>query len=135
MKIEPVTLTEEVVFYDTDCGGVVSNIAYLRYVEKARCLLFDQLGMGLKEMSRTRVFPTVVRSEIDYKSPAVLGDSVVVEAEFEKIEKLRIRCRYLLFREEDDAVDERHTFAEAKQVVVLVKMPDGKPTRVPKEWL
>ena len=32
-------LIEEVVFYDTDSGGVVSNIAYLRYVEKARCQL------------------------------------------------------------------------------------------------
>ena len=29
-------ISETVPFYDTDCGGVVSNIAYLRYVEKAR---------------------------------------------------------------------------------------------------
>ena len=26
----------QVMFFDTDCGGVVSNIAYLRFIEIAR---------------------------------------------------------------------------------------------------
>ena len=29
---------EEVMFFDTDCGGVVHNIAYLRFIETARTL-------------------------------------------------------------------------------------------------
>jgi acyl-CoA thioesterase FadM len=30
---------EEVMFFDTDCGGVVHNIAYLRMIETARTRL------------------------------------------------------------------------------------------------
>ena len=32
----------QVMFFDTDCGGVVHNIAYLRFVEIARTLLAEK---------------------------------------------------------------------------------------------
>ncbi|PYK15558.1 MAG: acyl-CoA thioesterase, partial [Verrucomicrobia bacterium] len=38
-------------FFDTDCGGVVSNIAYLRFIEIARTLLAEELGLALTEMA------------------------------------------------------------------------------------
>ena len=63
----------QVMFFDTDCAAVVHNIAYLRFIETARTLLAEQLGMGLVEMARTQIYPVVVRTEIDYKKPAVLG--------------------------------------------------------------
>jgi acyl-CoA thioesterase FadM len=34
---------EEVMFFDTDCGGVVHNIAYLRMIETARTRLATKL--------------------------------------------------------------------------------------------
>jgi acyl-CoA thioesterase FadM len=63
----------QVMFFDTDCAAVVHNIAYLRFIEVARTLLAEQLGMGLTEMARTGLYPVVVRTEIDYRKPAVLG--------------------------------------------------------------
>src|SRR5437879_12037997 len=38
-----------VMFFDTDCGGVVHNIAYLRFIETARTLLDEQLGLRLAQ--------------------------------------------------------------------------------------
>ena len=35
----------QVMFFDTDCAAVVHNIAYLRFIEIARTLLAEQLGM------------------------------------------------------------------------------------------
>jgi acyl-CoA thioester hydrolase len=37
----------QVMFFDTDCGGVVSNIAYLRFIEIARTNLAEELGLHL----------------------------------------------------------------------------------------
>lgn len=125
------SLTEEVIFCDTDCGGVVSNIAYLRFIEKARCLLFHQLGMPLAGMSRSGVFPTVVRTEIDYLKPARLGDRIRVVATVASIEKVRISCDFELTSDEAGPM---RVFARATQRVVLVKMPEGKPLRPPEEW-
>src|SRR5678816_829449 len=67
----------QVMFFDTDCAAVVHNIAYLRFIEIARTLLAEQLGMGLREMATTGLYPVVVRTEIDYRKPATLGDKLV----------------------------------------------------------
>ena len=48
----------QVMFFDTDCGGVVHNIAYLRFIEIARTLLAEQLGLRLKEMGATQKYPS-----------------------------------------------------------------------------
>ena len=68
--MEPISATEVEIrdviqFYDTDCGGVVSNIAYLRFVERARSVLFGKLGLPLDTMTESGLFPTVIRTEID----------------------------------------------------------------------
>src|SRR5438270_13792411 len=36
----------QVMFFDTDCAAVVHNIAYLRFIEIARTLLAEELGLG-----------------------------------------------------------------------------------------
>ena len=64
---------DEVMFYDTDCGGVVHNLAYLRMIEACRTKLGAKLGMDYKTMSDLQQFAVVVRHEIDYVRPAVLG--------------------------------------------------------------
>ena len=66
-------------FYDTDAGGVVHNIAYLRFVEKARTLLGAKLGLSLKQMSKSGLYAVVTRTEIDYLKPALLGDELTVQ--------------------------------------------------------
>ena len=64
----------QVMFFDTDCGGVVSNIAYLRFIEIARTHLAEELGLAVVEMAQKETYPVVVRTEIDYRRAARLGD-------------------------------------------------------------
>jgi Predicted thioesterase len=70
----------QVMFFDTDCGGVVSNIAYLRFIEIARTHLAEELGLAVVEMAQKETYPVVVRTEIDYRRAARLGDRLVIEA-------------------------------------------------------
>ena len=39
-----------VYFFDTDAGGVVHNLAYLRWIEAVRTDLAEKLGWGIAEM-------------------------------------------------------------------------------------
>lgn len=128
-----IEFSETVPFYDTDCGGVVSNIAYLRYVEKARTVLFARLGMPASEMMATGLFPAVVRTEIDYRSPARLGDEVRVVARLVAVEKVRAICEFRLIATAPEG--EPRPVAAATQVVALVQLPEGRPRRIPSEWL
>lgn len=125
---------EKVMFYDTDCGGVVSNIAYLRFVEKARSALFDALGMTASEMTSSLLFPAVTRTEINYLRPAKLGDGIIVQARVVRFEKVKIHCQFDLLSDRSTN-DSEICFATAVQQVVLVQMPSGRPSRVPLEWI
>ena len=90
-------------FFDTDCAAVVHNIAYLRFIETARTLLAGQLGMSLAEMARSQQYPVVVRTEIDYKRPAVLGDVLAIDGWLERVERIRFWCAFTITRPSDGA--------------------------------
>jgi len=119
----------QVMFFDTDCGGVVHNIAYLRFVEIARTLLAEELGLPLVGMAENQRFPVVVRTEMDYRRGAKLGDKLVVEGWLDHLERVRFWCGFHILRPQDDTL-----IAECRQMLALVEMPAGKVLRLPDEW-
>lgn len=119
----------QVMFFDTDCGGVVHNIAYLRFVEIARTLLVEQLGLALIEMAESQKYPVVVRTEIDYRRAAKLGDRLVIEGWLDRLERVRFWCAFQILRPKDDAL-----IAECRQMLALIEMPTGKLLRLPDDW-
>jgi len=120
---------EEVMFFDTDCGAVVHNIAYLRMIETNRTRLAAMLGMKLRDMAETQLFPVVVRTEIDYRKPARLGDELVITGRLETIERVRFWCSFEMRRPADNAL-----LITCRQSLALVQMPQGKVVRLPAEW-
>jgi YbgC/YbaW family acyl-CoA thioester hydrolase len=118
-----------VMFFDTDCGGVVHNIAYLRFIEIARTLLAEELGLGLSEMAETQKYPVVVRTEIDYRKGAQLGDRLLVEGWLDQLERVRFWCGFRIVRMADKAL-----IAECRQMMVLVEIPGAKLLRLPEAW-
>jgi len=118
-----------VMFFDTDCGGVVHNIAYLRFIETARTLLAEQLGLGLVQMAEDKKYPVVVRTEIDYRRAAKLGDRLVIEGWLDQLERVRFSCAFRIVRPDDDAL-----IAECRQMLALIEMPAAKLLRLPEDW-
>ncbi len=119
----------QVMFFDTDCAAVVHNIAYLRFIETARTLLAEKLGMKLSEMAATQRYPVVVRTEIDYRRPAQLGDHLRIEGWLDRLERVRFWCAFRVTRPADGAL-----IAECRQMLALIQMPEAKLLRLPDEW-
>jgi YbgC/YbaW family acyl-CoA thioester hydrolase len=119
----------QVMFFDTDCAAVVHNIAYLRFIEVARTLLAEELGLGLAQMADTQKYPVVVRTEIDYRRAAKLGDKLVVEGWLDRLERVRFWCAFKIVRPADDTL-----IAECRQMLAIIQMPEAKLLRVPDEW-
>jgi YbgC/YbaW family acyl-CoA thioester hydrolase len=119
----------QVMFFDTDCAAVVHNIAYLRFIEVARTLLAEQLGLGLAQMAETAKYPVVVRTEIDYRRAAKLGDKLTVEGWLDRLERVRFWCAFKIVRPADDTL-----IAECRQMLAIIQMPDAKLLRVPDDW-
>ena len=119
----------QVMFFDTDCGGVVSNIAYLRFIEIARTRLAEKLGLILTEMVEKQTYPVVVRTEVDYRRPAKLGDRLVIEGWLEQAERARFWCGFRINRPKDKVL-----IAQCRQMLALIEMPSGKLLRLPDHW-
>lgn len=122
-------MPQDVMFYDTDAGGVVHNIAYLRFIEACRTRLAAQLGMKLRDMAARQEFAVVVRTEIDYRKPAVLGDELVIRGWLARLERARFWCAFEITRAGDST-----RLVTCRQALALVKMPAGRPLRLPAEW-
>ena len=119
----------QVMFFDTDCGGVVSNIAYLRFIEIARTHLAEELGLAVVEMAQKETYPVVVRTEIDYRRAARLGDRLVIEGWLDHMKRARFWCAFRITRPRDDTL-----IAECRQMLALIEMQTGKLLRLPEHW-
>jgi YbgC/YbaW family acyl-CoA thioester hydrolase len=120
---------EEVMFFDTDAGGVVHNVAYLRFIETCRTRLGARIGLDVRAMAETRQFAVVVRTEIDYRRPAVLADELVVRGWLERVERVRFWCGFSISRPVDGA-----ELVTCRQALALVQLPAGRPIRLPDAW-
>jgi YbgC/YbaW family acyl-CoA thioester hydrolase len=119
----------QVMFFDTDCGGVVSNIAYLRFIEIARTHLAEELGLAVVEMAQKETYPVVIRTEIDYRRAARLGDRLIIEGWLDRFERARFWCAFRITRPQDNTL-----IAECRQMLALIEMPTGKLLRLPEHW-
>ena len=119
----------QVMFFDTDCGGVVSNIAYLRFIEMARTSLAEALGLPLSEMARTQRYPVVVKTEINYRRAAKLGDRLVIDGWLDDLQRARFWCAFQITRPSDNAV-----IADCRQMMALIEMPAAKLLPLPEAW-
>src|ERR1700730_18444029 len=131
MKSEPARVRTEVqvMFFDTDCGGVVSNIAYLRFIEIARTLLAEELGLPLAGRAKTQRYPVVVGTESDYRRAAKLGDRLVIDGWLDQLQRARFWCAFQITRPADGTV-----IADCRQMMALIEMPAAKLLPLPSTW-
>jgi YbgC/YbaW family acyl-CoA thioester hydrolase len=129
--MEPPSLetSVRVMFFDTDAGGMVHNIAYLRFIETNRSLLAEKLGWEMSERLLQGDCPVVVRTEIDYRWPARLWDELVVRGWLDKFERTRFWCGFTITRPSDGQV-----LITCRQTLVVVKLPEMKVQRLPALW-
>ena len=119
----------QVMFFDTDCAAVVHNIAYLRFIEIARTLLAEQLGLPLVQMSEQKRYPVVVRTEINYRRAAALGDRLLVEGWLDELDRVRFWCAFRITRPSDATL-----IADCRQSLAIIEMPSSRLQRLPEAW-
>ena len=111
--------------YDVDYGGVVSNIAYVRWLEDMRHALIERLYPFQRQMAEC-IAPAVVDTHIVYRKPLRFLDQPLGRMSASLGGGVR-----LVF--EAQVVLGPATVATARQECVFLHLPTGRPLRVPKE--
>lgn len=118
-----------VYFFDTDAGGVVHNLAYLRWVEAVRTDLAEKLGWGIGEMlDGEHGCPVLTKTEAEYLRPAKLGDRVRVVSRLEEVGKVRFVV------ESEVSGPKGEIFCRARQELASVDLATGKPRPLREDW-
>ena len=129
MKNPQFILNYDVMYYDTDCGGVVHNLAYLRWVEECRTKMAPNIGIDFIGLIQENRHLVLVSHEVQYKRPAFMGDKIQIHAWVEKVEKSRFWCVFEIRRD-----DGQQVCVKVRQCLALVQMPQGRPQRIPEAW-
>ncbi|EPC04379.1 hypothetical protein L861_03395 [Litchfieldella anticariensis FP35 = DSM 16096] len=85
----PVTVYIE----DTDAGGIVYYVNYLKYMERARSEWLRRCGFTQRELLEIGIQLVVHRLECRYAKPARLDDALLVSADIEDFSSCRLSFR------------------------------------------
>ena len=66
-------------YAETDQMGVVYYANYLKYFERARTQYMEQCGFSVAGLMAEGTVFVVVRTEVDYRSPARYGETILIE--------------------------------------------------------
>jgi acyl-CoA thioester hydrolase len=87
-------------YEDTDCGGVVYYANYLKYFERARTQYLETRGLSVAGLRDQGTQFMVVHAEVDYRSPARYGETLIVETILSEVRQVSVTFAHRL-RERD----------------------------------
>ena len=114
------------VFYeDTDMGGIVYYANYLKFIERARSTLIEEVGIDQLQMKEQGVVFAVRRVEADYIMPALMGDKLTVVSETVSAKPARWTIKQDIMRQDIEIF--------TAEVTLVAIGPKGRPVRLPAE--
>ena len=112
------------IFYeDTDMAGIVYYANYLKYIERARSDIVEQLGVDQRAMRADDIVFVITRVEADYIGSARFGDRLEVQTTH--YAKGAVRWVF----DQDVLLDDKVIFRA--KVIAVCMTTAGKPTRLP----
>lgn len=116
-------MTVPVLPADIDGQNHVNNTVYLRWIQDVATAHWQSLASA---EAQAAIGWVVLRHEIDYRSPASLGDEILLRTWVGKASRLKFER----FTEIRRKIDNKQLLAEARTLWVPVDVRTGKPMRV-----
>ncbi len=116
--------TLRVYIEDTDAGGIVYYVNYLKFMERARTELMRSLGFGKDYIFSHELMFVVRDAAIRYHAPALLDDELTATAAVLELKKASMRLRQSVRRG-------AQLLAEGEVTIACVDREGVKPRRIP----
>ena len=115
-----------VYYEDTDAGGIVYYVNYLKFMERARTERLRNLGFAQSALVGENLLFVVHSSEARYHAPARLDDELFVTADVIELNRASLRFRQQVRRATDEAL-----LCEGQFLVACVRADSLKPRAIP----
>jgi len=124
--VQPFAHRCRVYYEDTDAGGIVYYVNYLKFMERARTERLRDLGFAQSALVGEGLLFVVHSSEARYHAPARLDDELLVSAEVMELNRASLRFRQQVRRATDDVL-----LCEGQFLVACVRADNLKPRAIP----
>ena len=115
-----------VYYEDTDAGGIVYYVNYLKFMERARTERLRALGFAQSQLAEDGLLFVVHSAEARYLAPARLDDEVIVSAQVVELNRVSLRFRQQVWRASDSVL-----LCEGYFLVACVRADNFKPRAIP----
>ncbi|MCL7461581.1 tol-pal system-associated acyl-CoA thioesterase [Pseudomonas sp. NW5] len=115
-----------VYYEDTDAGGVVYYVNYLKFMERARSEWLRALGVVQSQLAQENILFVVHSLDTRYLAPARLDDALQVSAEV-----LELNRASLIFRQQVRRVADDVLLCEGRVTVACVRADSFRPRAIP----
>ncbi|MDY7563807.1 tol-pal system-associated acyl-CoA thioesterase [Pseudomonas sp. RTC3] len=115
-----------VYYEDTDAGGIVYYVNYLKFMERARTERLRELGFAQSELAGENLLFVVHSSEARYHKPARLDDELLISADVIELNRASLRFRQQVRRAADETL-----LCEGQFLVACVRADSLKPRAIP----
>ena len=115
----------KVYYEDTDMGGIVYYANYLKFIERARSTLVEELGVDQLRLQSTGVVFAVRDISAQYLAPARMGDNLLVCSRV----IVTTAARWVL----EQIINRDGMVLFTAEVTIVVIGLGGSPRRLPKE--
>ena len=116
----------KIYYEDTDSGGVVYYANYLKFTERARTNLINDLGFSLKKLSEDYDCLFIVKKmNCDYLHSARLEDELIVQSKFLKINNASFDLEQNILR------NDQIIFTSEITMVCVSSL--GQPKKIPQD--
>jgi 4-hydroxybenzoyl-CoA thioesterase len=115
-----------VYYEDTDAGGIVYYVNYLKFMERARTERLRELGFSQQAMAADNLLFVVHSCEARYHSPARLDDELTISAEVIELNRVSLRFHQQVRRTSDATL-----LCEGQVRVACVRADNFRPRAIP----
>lgn len=115
-----------VYYEDTDAGGVVYYVNYLKFMERARTERLRALGFVQSQLVGENLLFVVHSAEARYHAPARLDDELMVTAEITELNRASLRFKQQVWRMKDTTL-----LCEGQFMVACVRADNFRPRAIP----
>jgi len=122
------SLPVRVYIEDTDAGGIVYYVNYLKYMERARTEFMRGLGMDRSAIFNSELMFVVRDVTVTYQRPALLDDDLSATAALTAVGGASLKLRQCVLRGTD-------LLAEASVSLACVSPESLRSRRIPKPML
>ena len=122
--MQKLNFEEPIYTYHIDFVGHVNNIIYVQWLENARVKLIEAMGLQITKLSQEDdILPIITETNIRYKKPFFLSDTVSVEVWVSEIFNVSANFRFRFLNQNQEEC------CTAQQKVLFIDRATQKPSR------